>query len=142
MGRLRVQREALLTGGNQQGSKIGEDGLEATRGCLQRQLFRCNKPNLSGFCLSTILASDRRLVEQAEPQVKALFQRLTGAVDVSSSRDPGKPELRLVVDRKQASDQGVSPGAVASVVRPLVDGVELSKLEVVTKPLVLCTYGA
>ena len=32
--------------------------------------------------------------------------------------------------------------AVASVVRPLVDGVELSKLEVVTKPLVLCTYGA
>ncbi len=79
--------------------------------------------------MMAILASDRRLVEQAEPQVKALFQRLTGAVDVSSSRDPGKPELRLVVDRKQASDQGVSPGAVASVVRPLVDGVELSKFE-------------
>lgn len=77
----------------------------------------------------SILASDRKAVEQAEPVVKALFQRLTGAVDVTSSRDRGKPELRLVVDRKRASDLGVSPAAVANVVRPLVDGVDLSKFE-------------
>jgi HAE1 family hydrophobic/amphiphilic exporter-1 len=76
-----------------------------------------------------ILSPDRRLVEQAEPQVRALFQRITGAVDITSSRDLGKPELRLTVDRKQASDLGVSPMTLASVVRPMVDGLEVAKYE-------------
>ncbi|MBK8793040.1 MAG: efflux RND transporter permease subunit [Holophaga sp.] len=76
-----------------------------------------------------ILSPDRRTVEQAEPQVRALFQRITGAVDITSSRDLGKPELRLTVDRKQASDLGVSPAALASVVRPMVDGLEVAKYE-------------
>ncbi|MDP1833123.1 MAG: efflux RND transporter permease subunit [Geothrix sp.] len=76
-----------------------------------------------------VLAPERALVERAEPQVRAVFQKVTGAVDIQSSRDAGRPELRLVVDRKAASDLGVSPGAVAAVVRPLVDGVEVSKFE-------------
>ena len=76
-----------------------------------------------------ILAPERSLVEKAEPQVRAVFQKVTGAVDIQSSRDAGRPELRLVVDRKAASDLGVSPGAVAAVVRPLVDGLEVSKFE-------------
>jgi len=76
-----------------------------------------------------ILSPDRRAVEQAEPQVRALFQRITGAVDITSSRDLGKPELRLTVDRKQASDLGVSPMTLASVVRPMVDGLEVAKYE-------------
>jgi HAE1 family hydrophobic/amphiphilic exporter-1 len=37
--------------------------------------------------------------------------------------------LRLVVDRKAASDLGVSPSAVARVVRPLVDGEKVAKYE-------------
>jgi HAE1 family hydrophobic/amphiphilic exporter-1 len=76
-----------------------------------------------------ILSPDRRAVEQAEPQVRALFRHITGAVDLTSSRDRGKPELRITVDRKQASDLGVSPALVASMVRPLVDGVEVAKYE-------------
>jgi len=76
-----------------------------------------------------ILSPDRRAVEQAEPQVRALFQRITGAVDITSSRDLGKPELRLTVDRKQASDLGVSPMTLANVVRPMVDGLEVAKYE-------------
>jgi HAE1 family hydrophobic/amphiphilic exporter-1 len=76
-----------------------------------------------------ILSPDRRQAEQAEPQVKALFQRITGAVDITSGRDQGKPELRLTVDRKQASDLGVSPMAIANLVRPMVDGADVSKFE-------------
>jgi len=76
-----------------------------------------------------ILSPDRRAVEQAEPLVMEAFRRTPGAVDISSSRDKGKPELRLAVDRKQASDLGVSPMAVASLVRPLVDGVDVAKYE-------------
>jgi len=76
-----------------------------------------------------IVASERHMVEQAEPLVMDAVRHTDGAVDVSSSRDKGKPELRLTVDRKQASDLGVSPIAVANLVRPLVDGVDVAKYE-------------
>jgi HAE1 family hydrophobic/amphiphilic exporter-1 len=76
-----------------------------------------------------ILSPDRHAVERAEPQVLAMVKNITGAVDVTSSRDHGKPELRIVVDRKLASDLGVSPASVANVVRPLVDGVDVAKFE-------------
>jgi len=76
-----------------------------------------------------VMSPDRRLVEQAEPAVLAALRSVDGAVDVSSSRDQGRPELRLVVDRRRGSDLGVSPMAVASLVRPLVDGVDVAKYE-------------
>ncbi|MCE1230055.1 MAG: efflux RND transporter permease subunit, partial [Firmicutes bacterium] len=76
-----------------------------------------------------ILSPDRHAVELAEPKVRALFQRITGAVDITSSRDLGKPELRLTVDRRRASDLGVSPSALAGVVRPMVDGLDVAKFE-------------
>ncbi len=76
-----------------------------------------------------IMGPDRRLVEQAEPAVLATLRGVDGAVDVTSSRDKGRPELRLAVDRKRASDLGVSPMAVANLVRPLVDGVDVAKYE-------------
>lgn len=76
-----------------------------------------------------IVGSERRLVEQAEPLVMEAIRHTDGAVDISSSRDKGKPELRLTVDRKQASDLGVSPIAIANLVRPLVDGVDVAKFE-------------
>jgi HAE1 family hydrophobic/amphiphilic exporter-1 len=76
-----------------------------------------------------VVGPTRQAVEAAEPLVLKAFQAADGAVDISSSRDKGKPELRLSVDRKQASDLGVSPMAVASLVRPLVDGVDVAKYE-------------
>lgn len=76
-----------------------------------------------------LVGPERRLVEQAEPLVLEAFRRTDGAVDITSSRDKGKPELRLAVDRKQASDLGVSPMDVATLVRPLVDGVDVAKYE-------------
>jgi HAE1 family hydrophobic/amphiphilic exporter-1 len=76
-----------------------------------------------------LLSPDRKAVEKAEPQLVDIFRATPGAVDISSSRDRGKPELRLTVDRKRASDLGVSANAVASVVRPLVDGVDVAKFE-------------
>jgi HAE1 family hydrophobic/amphiphilic exporter-1 len=76
-----------------------------------------------------ILSPDRKLVETAEPLVRGIFEKITGAVDIGSSNDKGKPEVRLVVDRKRASDLGVSPMAVANVVRPMVDGIVVAKYE-------------
>jgi HAE1 family hydrophobic/amphiphilic exporter-1 len=76
-----------------------------------------------------VMSPDRRQVEQAEPIVLAALRGVDGAVDVTSSRDQGKPELRLAIDRRSASDLGVSPMAVANLVRPLVDGVDVAKYE-------------
>jgi HAE1 family hydrophobic/amphiphilic exporter-1 len=76
-----------------------------------------------------ILSPDRKMVETAEPIVRGVFEKITGAVDISSTSDKGKPEVRLVVDRKLASDLGVSPMAVANVVRPMVDGIVVAKYE-------------
>jgi HAE1 family hydrophobic/amphiphilic exporter-1 len=76
-----------------------------------------------------IMGADRRLVEQTEPIVLDAVRKIDGVVDVTSSRDKGKPELRLSVDRKAASDLGVSPMAVANLVRPLVDGLDVAKYE-------------
>lgn len=76
-----------------------------------------------------VMSPDRRSMEQAEPIVRELLKGVDGVVDVSSSKDRGKPELRLAVDRRRASDLGVSPMAVANLVRPLVDGVDVAKFE-------------
>ncbi|HJU83336.1 MAG TPA: efflux RND transporter permease subunit, partial [Holophagaceae bacterium] len=72
---------------------------------------------------------ERSAVMQAEPLVRKAVQEVPGAVDIQSSLDAGKPELRLVVDRRAASDLGVSPALVASLVRPLVDGQVVAKFE-------------
>jgi len=76
-----------------------------------------------------VMSPDRRSMEQAEPIVLDLLRGLDGVVDVTSSRDKGKPELRVAVDRRRASDLGVSPMAVANLVRPMVDGVDVAKYE-------------
>jgi len=76
-----------------------------------------------------VMSPDRRLAEQAEPLVLEVLRGVDGAVDVTSSRDAGRPELRLAVDRRSASDLGVTPMAIASLVRPLVDGVDVAKYE-------------
>jgi HAE1 family hydrophobic/amphiphilic exporter-1 len=76
-----------------------------------------------------VQAPDRDTVIQAVPLVKEALRSVPGAVDVTTSLDSGKPELRLVVDRKAASDLGVSPALVAQMVRPLVDGEKVAKYE-------------
>ncbi len=76
-----------------------------------------------------VQAPDRESVIRAVPLVKEALRSVSGAVDITTSLDSGKPELRLVIDRKAASDLGVSPSSVARVVRPLVDGEKVAKYE-------------
>jgi HAE1 family hydrophobic/amphiphilic exporter-1 len=76
-----------------------------------------------------VMSPDRHAMEKAEPIVMDMLRNIDGVVDVTSSKDKGKPELRLAMDRRRASDLGVTPMAVASLVRPLVDGVDVAKYE-------------
>ena len=76
-----------------------------------------------------VQAPERDAVIQAVPLVKEALRSVPGAVDVTTSLDSGKPELKLVIDRQAASDLGVSPALVAQMVRPLVDGEKVAKYE-------------
>ncbi|RYE81405.1 MAG: efflux RND transporter permease subunit, partial [Myxococcales bacterium] len=58
-----------------------------------------------------------------------LFERLKtipGVVDADTSLILGKPEVRAVIDRKKAADLGVAVTDVASTLRLLVGGLEIS----------------
>ena len=49
-----------------------------------------------------VQAPERDAVIQAVPLVKEALRSVPGAVDVTTSLDSGKPELKLVIDRKAA----------------------------------------
>ena len=49
--------------------------------------------------------------------------------DVSTSFDPGKPELQVHIDRKRAADLGISVDRLASTVRALIGGIDIATYE-------------
>ena len=79
--------------------------------------------------------SDRELVFAIQgPDLKKLAQiteavvkrvsTLPGVVDLESSYEPGKPELRIQINREKAADLNVSVASVATAMRTLVGGDE------------------
>jgi HAE1 family hydrophobic/amphiphilic exporter-1 len=55
-------------------------------------------------------------------QALAEIQRTPGGGEADRSLKPGKPEVRLVVDRRRAADVGLNATVVGGAVRTLVDG--------------------
>ncbi len=55
----------------------------------------------------TLVSADLDLLTKWAPLVSKRMESITGLTDVSSDRDPGGLELRLVIDRKMASSLGV-----------------------------------
>ncbi len=69
-------------------------------------------------------------IDQLQVYSKALMDKvrtIRGVVDVDTSFEPTQPELRVVVDRARAADLGVSIDSLASGLRTLVGGTEVSK---------------
>ncbi len=56
----------------------------------------------------------------------ARLKSMPGVVDADSSLVVGKPEVRAIIDRKKAADLGVSVSDVASSLRLLVGGLQVS----------------
>lgn len=68
-------------------------------------------------------------LEPIADQVKKMLTETKGAVDVSSSLEASKPELRIRIDRNKAADLGVNVYSIASEVRSMVDGYEATKFQ-------------
>lgn len=66
-------------------------------------------------------------LELASRQMMEALQAIPGAVDVSRSLKPGRPEVRVRLDRARAADLGVSTAQAASTIRTLVNGEKASR---------------
>jgi HAE1 family hydrophobic/amphiphilic exporter-1 len=61
-------------------------------------------------------------------QIVSQFVKLPGIVDVDTSLEAGKPELRVLIDRDKAADMGVSVASIAEAVNVLISGeVDITK---------------
>ncbi len=55
-------------------------------------------------------------------KLKARLAQVPGVADLDSSYEPGKPELRVIINRDKASDLNVSVSSIATAMRTLVGG--------------------
>ncbi len=74
---------------------------------------------VAGPNLDTLAAISDELLDslRAYPQI----------INLASNLEAGKPEIRIVVDRKKAARWGLSSARVASLVRTAVDGIAVTK---------------
>jgi len=61
-------------------------------------------------------------------RVAAALRSTAGVTDVQVKFTPGRPEMRVKVDRQRAADQGISVAQLAMTLRTAIEGEEASKL--------------
>ncbi|MDI3285510.1 efflux RND transporter permease subunit [Polyangium sp. 15x6] len=61
-------------------------------------------------------------------QVAGVLKTTAGVTDVQVKFSPGRPEMRVKVDRQRAADQGISVAQLAMTLRTAIEGEEASKL--------------
>ncbi|MEO0079349.1 MAG: efflux RND transporter permease subunit [candidate division WOR-3 bacterium] len=69
-----------------------------------------------------ITGHDLAIADSLTRQVIAAIETLPGLVDLKSNREPGKPELQLVVDRQKAALYGLTPYQIGSALRTQIQG--------------------
>ncbi|NWF97532.1 MAG: efflux RND transporter permease subunit [Nitrospirae bacterium] len=78
----------------------------------------------------SIRGSDLKAVEAYSKQIFNEFRKIPGIVDVDSSLETGKPEIRVYIDRDKAADLGVDVASVAEAANFLIGGeVDVSKFK-------------
>ncbi len=71
-------------------------------------------------------------IEQLQTYTVQLMEKIReipGVADVQSNFEPTQPELRIVIDRVRAADLGVSLDSLASNLRTLVGGEEVTRMK-------------
>ena len=61
-------------------------------------------------------------LERYTSAIRAVLARTPGVRDLQSSYEPGKPELRVHINRAKAADLGVNVASIATALRTLVGG--------------------
>jgi hydrophobe/amphiphile efflux-1 (HAE1) family protein len=77
----------------------------------------------------SIRGEDLTLLKKYADEVEHIVKTTPGAVDVESSLENSKPEVRVTIERRKASALGVNPASVATALRAMVDGVDATKFQ-------------
>jgi len=70
----------------------------------------------------SIRGADLNALKGYSKEIMAELSKLPGIVDIDSSLESGKPELKVEIDRDKAADLGVSISAIAEAVNILISG--------------------
>ncbi len=60
-------------------------------------------------------------------KIKEIMEKISGAVDVSISREINRPELRIEVDREKAATLGLNMNIIASSIKTFIEGSTATK---------------
>ena len=76
-----------------------------------------------------VMIEGRRLkdVQDRAVAISNAYAKIPGIVDVDMDIEPGKPEVRVRIDREQAANYGVSTRAIGGVVSTLIGGEIIGK---------------
>jgi HAE1 family hydrophobic/amphiphilic exporter-1 len=77
----------------------------------------------------SVRGSDLARVRAISETVMRILGKVSGAVDIDTSEQPRRPEVRVVLNRRAAADLGLDLGTVASTVRGMIAGEVVSKFE-------------
>jgi HAE1 family hydrophobic/amphiphilic exporter-1 len=77
----------------------------------------------------SVRGEDLGTLEKIADRVESIVNTTPGAVDVENSLETSKPEVRIRVEREKASQLGISPGTIATTVRSMVDGIDVTKYQ-------------
>jgi multidrug efflux pump subunit AcrB len=72
------------------------------------------------------MAAQGCLLEKGADRITTALKKSGKAVDVDTTNIPGRPEVRVSIDRDRAADLGVSVANVASTLQMLVAGIKAS----------------
>jgi hydrophobic/amphiphilic exporter-1 (mainly G- bacteria), HAE1 family len=78
----------------------------------------------------SVRGSDLKAVESYSREIVSQFSKLPGVVDVDTSLETGKPEIRVYIERDKAADLGVDIATVAEAANFLIGGeVDVTKFK-------------
>ncbi|MBN2583348.1 MAG: efflux RND transporter permease subunit [Planctomycetes bacterium] len=60
-------------------------------------------------------------------KITGIVKSVPGVTDLDDDYDPGKPELRVVVERQRAALMNLSTGTIATSLKAAINGIEVSK---------------
>jgi HAE1 family hydrophobic/amphiphilic exporter-1 len=88
---------------------------------VQEQSFTTMAGISSGIEID-ITGYDLGIADSLTRQVLSAIETIPGLVDIKSSREPGKPEIQLIVDRQKAALYGLTPYQIGTALRTQIQG--------------------
>ncbi|MEM5788921.1 MAG: efflux RND transporter permease subunit, partial [Syntrophobacteraceae bacterium] len=124
--KLRDKSERELT--QQQAEAMARDGVYRIPGIIP-SIVMAGRMHGGSPIMMNLKGDDLAVLKSYSERLKKVMAEVPGVVDVQSSLDQDKTEVRLQIDRARAVDVGLSSLEVVETLGPLIGGKAASKYE-------------